>query len=126
MIVYAVVLFYKKHEVILMSIMEKAKELGQEIVESTEYKKLKSAENDMHNDKEAESLLSDFQAKQKQVQMMQTNGKIVSQQLQQKIQSIQSKMQENPKIKSFMKAQENFNEVMKTINQTISHQLQNS
>ena len=109
-----------------MSIMEKAKELGQEIVESTEYKKLKSAENDMHNDKEAESLLSDFQAKQKQAQMMQTNGKVINQQLQQKIQSIQSKMQENPKIKSFMKAQENFNEVMKTINQTISHQLQNS
>ncbi len=109
-----------------MSIMEKAKELGQEIVKSTEYKELKSAENDMHNDEEAESLLSDFQAKQKQIQMLQANGKNASQQLQQKIQSIQSRMQENPRIKNFMEAQKNFNEVMKTINQTISHELQNS
>jgi len=109
-----------------MSIMEKAKELGQEIVDSTEYKNLKSAEDNMQNDEEASSLLSDFQAKQKQLEMMQANGKNINQQQQQEIQAIQSKMQNNPEIKKFMEVQDNFNKLMKTVNQTISDQLQNS
>ncbi len=109
-----------------MSIMEKAEELAKEIIDTAEYKELKSAETNMHNNEEAKSLLEDYQAKQKQLQMMQANGKNVNQQQQKKIQTIQNKLQKNPKIRKFMEAQQKFNKLMETINQTISEQLQNA
>ncbi|MFW6288022.1 MAG: YlbF family regulator [bacterium] len=103
-----------------MSIMEKAKSLGEAIVESKEYENLKNAEIEMHKDEDAEALLNDFSATQKRLQMSQANGKPVSEKQQKEIQALQAKMQANEKINEFMQAQQQFNQVMQTVNQTIS------
>ena len=103
-----------------MSIMEKAKSLGKAIVDSKEYESLKNAEEKMYQDQEAKSLLDEFSAHQKRLQMAQANGKPVSEKQQKEIQNIQAKMQENNKVKEFMQAQQQFNQVMQTVNQTIS------
>jgi cell fate (sporulation/competence/biofilm development) regulator YlbF (YheA/YmcA/DUF963 family) len=107
-----------------MSIMEKAESLGEEIVESSEYNKLKDAEEAMQADDDAKALLDQFQAKQKQLQMAQMNGQQATQEQQQELQSIQAKMQENDKVKAFMETQEEFNKIMETVNQVITNALQ--
>ncbi|MBM7624115.1 YlbF family regulator [Sporohalobacter salinus] len=107
-----------------MSIMDKAEELGDEILESSEYNELKAAEEAVESDETAKSLLDEFQAAQKRLQMAQANGQEVTQEQQQEIQSIQAKMQENEKIKEFMEAQQNFNKIMQTVNQVITSALQ--
>ena len=107
-----------------MSIMEKAEKLGQEIANSSEYEKLVDAEQVMHQDEEAKDLLEDFQSVQKRMKMAQANGQQPGPSQQQKLQTIQSQMQENEKIKDYMEAQKQFNEVMKTVNDVITSQLQ--
>lgn len=103
-----------------MSIMEKARSLGEAILESTEYRELKEAEEAMYNNEEAKTLLNELNAKQRQIQMAQTNGKPINQKQQKEIQNIQARMQTNDKVKDFMEAQKNFNQVMQTVNQTIT------
>jgi cell fate (sporulation/competence/biofilm development) regulator YlbF (YheA/YmcA/DUF963 family) len=103
-----------------MSIMEKARSLGEAILESTEYRELKEAEEAMYNNEEAKTLLNELNAKQRQIQMAQANGKPINQKQQKEIQNIQARMQTNDKVKDFMEAQKNFNQVMQTVNQTIT------
>ncbi len=103
-----------------MSIMKKAQELGELLVESQEYNDLKSAEEKMQGDEAAQAILQEFQAKQRMAQMMQMNGKEVGEDVQKELKDIQAKMQENENIKNYMDAQNTFNQVMQTINQSIS------
>ncbi|MEJ6951563.1 YlbF family regulator [Natronospora cellulosivora (SeqCode)] len=103
-----------------MSIMEKAKSLGEAIVESSEYEELKTAETNMYEDEEAKTLLDEFSAKQKRLQMAQSNGKAITPEDQKDLQSMQAKMQANEKVNAFMEAQQKFNQIMQTVNQTIS------
>ena len=103
-----------------MSIIEKAKELGEAIVDSQEYQNLKTAETEMYQNEEAKAILDDFNAQQKRLQMAQTNGKPITEKQQNELQNIQNKMQGNEKVMEFMQAQHQFNQVMETINQTIS------
>ena len=107
-----------------MSVEEKAQELADLIMDSSEYTEWKEAEKKMQEDESAQDILQKFQAKQKMAQMAQMNGKGLSQDMQKEIQGIQAKMQQNEKIKAFMEAQQGFNEVMKTVNQVISSTLQ--
>jgi len=100
--------------------MEKARSLGEAILESTEYRELKEAEEAMYNNEEAKTLLNELNAKQRQIQMAQANGKPINQKQQKEIQNIQARMQTNDKVKDFMEAQKNFNQVMQTVNQTIT------
>ncbi|SDC26912.1 MULTISPECIES: YlbF family regulator [unclassified Candidatus Frackibacter] len=104
-----------------MSIIEKAEALGEEIVDSAEYTKLKKAEEVMHSDDDAKALLDEFQAKQKQLQMAQMNGQQVTQEQQQELQALQGKMQQNESIKSFMEAQQQFGQVMESINKVLTN-----
>ncbi|MFW5991684.1 MAG: YlbF family regulator [Halanaerobiaceae bacterium] len=103
-----------------MSIQEKAKSLGEAIKDSPEYKVLRSSEAAMYNDEDAKVILDDFNALQKRVQMAQQNGKQITQQQQRQMQNLRSKMQNNDKVKEFMEAQQEFNEIMKSVNETIT------
>ena len=107
-----------------MAIMEKAQALAEEIVESTEYEELKNAETAMYDDEEAKDLLNEFESTQKRLQMAHANGKQINEKQQKDFQSIQSKMQQNEKIKEFMEAQQNFNKIMQTVNKVITDALQ--
>lgn len=103
-----------------MSIMEKAKQLGEAIAESQENQNLKNAGMEMYQDNEAKTILDDFSALQKRIQMAQANGKPLTEKQQKEIQNIQVKMQGNESISNFMEAQQHFNQLLQTVNQTIS------
>lgn len=103
-----------------MSIMEKARELGEAIVDSQEYRNLRNTETEMYQNEEAKAILDDFSVHQKRIQMAQANGKPISENQQKELQNLQNKMQGNEKVMEFMQAQQQFNQVMETINQTIS------
>lgn len=104
-----------------MTIAEKAKELGEMIVDSSEYDELKEAEQAMEGNDEAKEILEEFQAQQKKMQMAQQNGKQITQDMQKEMQGLQAKMEQNEKIKEFMEAQQKFNKVMQTVNQVIQN-----
>jgi len=103
-----------------MSVIEKAKELGQELVESEEYKELKKKESALYDDEEATSLLEEYENTNKQLQMARANGQEVSEKQQKELQSIQMKMEQNPAIKSYIESQKKFNEVMNSVNEIIN------
>ena len=106
-----------------MSITEKAQLLADEIVETTEYKEMVSAEKKVHEDETASSLIEDFQSLQKRLQMSQSNGKQISTKQQKKMQTLQNKMNNNPLIKTLLEKQKSFNQVMQTVNQVIGSNL---
>ncbi|HKL13286.1 MAG TPA: YlbF family regulator [Halanaerobiales bacterium] len=103
-----------------MSVIEKAKELGQELVDSEEYKELKRKESDLYDDEEATSLLEEYENINKQLQMARANGQEVNDDQQKKMQSLQMKMENNPSIKSYIESQKKFNEVMSSVNKIIN------
>ncbi|MFO7815921.1 MAG: YlbF family regulator [Halanaerobiales bacterium] len=103
-----------------MSVIKKAKELGQELVESEEYKELKKKESALYDDEEATSLLEEYENTNKQLQMARSNGQEVSEKQQKQLQGIQMKMEQNPAIKSYIESQKKFNEVMNSINKIIN------
>jgi cell fate (sporulation/competence/biofilm development) regulator YlbF (YheA/YmcA/DUF963 family) len=103
-----------------MSVIEKAKELGQELVESEEYKELKKKESALYDNEEATSLLEQYENINKQLQMARANGQEVNDEQQKKMQSLQMKMENNPAIKSYIESQKKFNEVMNSVNKIIN------
>ncbi len=103
-----------------MSVIEKAKELGQELVDSEEYKELKRKESALYDDEEATSLLEEYENINKQLQMARANGQEVNDDQQKKMQSLQMKMENNPSIKSYIESQKKFNEVMSSVNKIIN------
>ncbi|MGM0420056.1 MAG: YlbF family regulator [Bacillota bacterium] len=109
-----------------MALIEKAEELAEEIVDSSEFKEMKRAEKNITEDEEATELMQEFQSAQQRIQMAQMNGQEMGQDKQKEIQNLQAKMQSNPKIKNFIEAQQNFSKVMETVNQTISEAIENS
>ena len=107
-----------------MAIKEKAHELAQEIINSSEYEEMKQAEQAVMNDDEASDLMEELESVQQRIQMAQMNGQEIDQQQQKKIQNLKAKMQQNAKISDFLSAQQEFNEVMEDVNEIISDALQ--
>ena len=107
-----------------MSVMEKAQELADEILDTDEYETLQAVQEKVNGDEDAQQILQQIQNKQRQAQMAQQNGQPVSDDIRQDLQSLQAKMQENDTLKELQEAEENFNKVMETVNQVISGALQ--
>ncbi len=107
-----------------MAIKEKAHELAQEIINSSEYEEMKQAEQAVMNDDEASDLMEELESVQQRIQMAQMNGQEIDQQQQKKIQNLKARMQQNAKISDFLSAQQEFNEVMEDVNEIISDALQ--
>ncbi|SDL62350.1 YlbF family regulator [Halarsenatibacter silvermanii] len=107
-----------------MAIKEKARELAQEIVSSQAYQEMKDAEEAVMADDEAGDLMEELESVQKRVQMAQMNGQEIDQSQKKKLQNLKAKMQQNPKIKDFLTAQQEFNGIMEDVNEIISNTLQ--
>lgn len=108
----------------MATVMEYAEDLAEAIVDSEEYGKLKEKEEIMVEDEDAKSMLDNLNAKYQQVQMMQQNGKQITEDQKQELQMMEKKMKKNDKISDFYEAQEHFNQLMNSVNQVISQKLQ--
>lgn len=107
-----------------MSVKDKAAELAEAIKETEEFQDLQSAENRISLDPQAQDLVEELQEKQNKLQEAQAQGQQPSSDVIQDLQQLQNQMKLNTTLQNLFKAQESFNELMQSVNQVITDNLQ--
>jgi len=103
-----------------MSVLDKARELAAEILQSTELIEMRNAEQVMLGDGNAQKLIEEFKDKQKTYQLVRSQGKELTQTQQQEVDDLESKMLDNPLILDYFRAQQNFENMLEEINNIIA------
>jgi len=104
-----------------MSVLEKAFELGQEILASEEMKNMKTAEEAMMQDPEAQKIIQEFDLKQQEFLELQNQGLPLTEAQKQEVTEMEELMYANPLIYSYFQAQQKFEQVLEEINHLLSH-----
>ncbi len=107
-----------------MSVKDKAAELAEAIKDTEEFQNLQSAENRISLDPKAQDLVDELQQKQNDLQQAQAQGQQPSSEVVQDLQQLQNQMKLNTTLQNLFKAQESFNELMQSVNQVITENLQ--
>jgi cell fate (sporulation/competence/biofilm development) regulator YlbF (YheA/YmcA/DUF963 family) len=103
----------------LISIEIKAKELGEEIRKTEQYKILETAGQKLKEDESAQNLIKELQEVQKQIEFAQRSGIPPNQEQGENFNAIRQKMEANSSVQEFMDAQKQFNTVMEAVNNAI-------
>ncbi len=103
-----------------MSVIEKAKELGQEIRKTEEYQELERVSENMQDDSEASQMIKEIQELQQQIQFAQQSGVQPSEEQIKQFNDLKSKMDTNLTIQAYAKAQNDFSQFMQEVNSAIS------
>ncbi len=103
-----------------MSVIEKAKELGQEIRKTEQYQELERVSENMQSDSEANQMIKEVQELQQQIQFAQQSGVQPSEDQIQQFNDLKSKMDTNLTIQAYAKAQNEFSQFMQEVNSSIS------
>jgi cell fate (sporulation/competence/biofilm development) regulator YlbF (YheA/YmcA/DUF963 family) len=98
---------------------EKAKELGRFIGQSPEYQAVKRSSDALNGDREAVTILQDMETIRTDAQKMIQRGEQPTEEMEQKLDELLSKVQTNPVYQRAIVAQENFDKVMYQINNWI-------
>ncbi|MGF7057073.1 cell fate (sporulation/competence/biofilm development) regulator YlbF (YheA/YmcA/DUF963 family) [Brassicibacter mesophilus] len=106
--------------------LDKARELGQAIFQSSEYLALRKAEAEFHDDKDAASLLNDLKIAKERYSNFFNNefsncNDYSEPQLKNQIDTLQDKINHNLAIHNLYKAQENYDILIKNINNIINY-----
>jgi cell fate (sporulation/competence/biofilm development) regulator YlbF (YheA/YmcA/DUF963 family) len=102
------------------SIVEKAESFAKILASSQEFQEFHSAQEKLKQDKEAQSLLEQFQKKQREVQEARLKGKGFSGDALDEIEKLQRKLQSNSTIMEWAGAQQEAVLLIQEINQVIS------
>ncbi len=108
-----------------MSIFEKARELGQEIKETQEFKEIQRTGQNIKDNPDAQQLIQDIQTIQQQLELAENAGVQPDQEHLEELDNIRLKMENNILIKDYMKAQEDYSRLMQEVNNTISEEVNN-
>lgn len=107
-----------------MTVIEKAKELGQMIVESEEFIALQKAEIKQNNDQFAAEMIANYNSKRNELIKQMQSEDITKEQMQ----DIRNKLEEefnilssNQTIKEYIEATRNFQQLMNQVNSVISY-----
>lgn len=103
-----------------MSVIDKARELGEEISNSVELNQMRETQNAMLADPEAKSIVEEFNAKQKYYMTLQQKGVELTDSQKQDVQDLEQRMVDNPLIINFFRAQQSFEKMLEQINEIIS------
>lgn len=106
-----------------MSIINRAEKLGEAITETNEYDKLKDTEEEMYNNPEAKEILTKFQNKQNEMHKLHHQGGEITAEMQEEVQNLQQQLEENEIVKKYLDAQQEFNQLMEKVNQTLSEKI---
>ena len=98
---------------------DKAKELGRLIGQSSEYQGLKRASEALNEDKESVTLLQDMEKLRGEAQQLIQRGESPSLEMEQKLDGLLEKIQTQPAYQRAVSAQENFDKLMRRVNQWI-------
>ena len=102
-----------------MSVIEKARQLGEEIANSKELLEMREAEFMMTKDPEAMGIIQKFNEKQRIFRTIQEQGLELTDSQKREAEALENEMLDNPYIYSFFKAQQNFEKVLEQINNII-------
>ena len=98
---------------------EKAKELGRMIGQSPEYQAVKRSSEALNSDREAVTVLQQMEKIRMDAQAMIQRGEQPTQEMEQQLDDLLSKVQTNAVYQRAISAQENFDKVMYQINNWI-------
>jgi len=107
-----------------MSIIEKAKELGQMLAESNEFVKMRTAEQAQQDDTDAQMLLMGYNQKRQELMMQAQKEDITPEEMQAirtEMESEFNKLNTNPNIVEYIESMQVFNELMQQVNASISY-----
>jgi cell fate (sporulation/competence/biofilm development) regulator YlbF (YheA/YmcA/DUF963 family) len=102
-----------------MSIIEKAQELGKELFESKELSTMREAEKMMMENDEARNSIAQFDEKQRAYQVIQAQGMQLTEGQTKELEDLEMKMLNNPYVYNFFKAQQEFQNILESINNII-------
>src|SRR6185436_16709613 len=100
-------------------IEEKARELGRFIGQSKEYQELKRANDALGQDADAVGLLKQMEQLRGDAQRMIERGQRPTQEMEQQLDELLSKVQTQPGYQRLLVAQENFDKLMQRVNELI-------
>ncbi len=103
-----------------MSILDKARELGEEIASSIELEEMKNAELAMLNDPEASRLVGEFNEKQRKFMDLKARGIDLTGEQLREVEDLERRVMENPLIVDFFRKQHQFEKVIEEINEIIA------
>lgn len=103
-----------------MSILEKARELGEEIATSPELAQMNDAEITMMNDTEANLLVAEFNQKQRKYLDLKAQGTELDSEQVKEVEDLEKKVMGNQLIVDFFRKQQNFERIIEQINEIIS------
>ena len=98
---------------------EKAKELGRIIGQSPEYQAVKRSSEALNGDREAVTVLQQMEKIRTDAQQMIQRGEQPTQEMEQQLDDLLSKVQVNPVYQRAISAQENFDKIMYQVNNWI-------
>ncbi|MGM0651803.1 MAG: YlbF family regulator [Bacillota bacterium] len=103
-----------------MSVMEKARDLGEEIRNTEQYQELERVSGNMQDDTEASQMIEQIQELQQQIQFAQQSGVQPSEDQIQQFNDLKGKMDSNLTIQAYARAQNDFSQFMQEVNSAIS------
>ncbi|MFZ5597349.1 MAG: YlbF family regulator [Bacillota bacterium] len=103
-----------------MSILEKARELGEEIASSKELFEMKESEIAMMSDIAARNLVEEFTNKQKMFMEIKSQGLQLTQDQIKEVEDLEKRVMGNNLIVDFFRKQQNFEQIIEKINEIIS------
>jgi cell fate (sporulation/competence/biofilm development) regulator YlbF (YheA/YmcA/DUF963 family) len=98
---------------------EKARELGRVIGQSPEYQAVKRSSEALNSDREAVTILQQMEKIRMDAQAMVQRGEQPTEEMEQQLDELLTKVQSNPVYQRAISAQENFDKVMYQVNNWI-------
>jgi cell fate (sporulation/competence/biofilm development) regulator YlbF (YheA/YmcA/DUF963 family) len=101
-------------------IFEKAEILAAAIAKSSELSNLRSTEQAMFANEEAQQIIAEFQEEQQRLSELQEEGKELSEQDKQAIDAMEEKVENHPLIGAYLKAQDEFTQMLDSVNSILA------
>ncbi|AFM41823.1 hypothetical protein Desaci_2912 [Desulfosporosinus acidiphilus SJ4] len=107
-------------------ILEKAQILADAIARSPELAELHNMEDAMTADDSAQQLIAELQKAQERFMELQQNNQELSEEDKKAVDEIESKVEANPAISAYMKAQDNFTQMLDSVNAILAGAIANA
>jgi cell fate (sporulation/competence/biofilm development) regulator YlbF (YheA/YmcA/DUF963 family) len=102
-----------------VTILEKAQKLGKKLSESKELATMREAEKMMLENDEARNSIAKFDEKQRAYQVIQAQGMQLTEGQVKELEDLELTMMNNPYVYNFFKAQQEFQNILESINNII-------
>jgi len=107
----------------MITVLEKAKELGDQLAVCEELNEMKNAQLAVMQDPEAKAIVDEFQEKQQEFFRIQQQGQELTESQKDKIKELEQKMSDNPLIAEFIRKQQKFEKLLEEINNIIAQSI---